>query len=75
MENKNWLQTYLFIWSGQFISMLTSFAVNFAVIIWLSLEYQSAEILAYAGIAGLLPQAIIGPFAGVFIDRWDRKKG
>lgn len=73
MKNKKWLQTYLFIWSGQFISMLSSYAVHFAVIIWLSLEHQSAEVLAYAGIAGMLPQAIIGPFAGVFIDRWNRK--
>jgi len=55
------------------MSMLTSSAVNFAIIIWLSLETGSAEVLAYAAIAGLLPQAIIGPFAGVYIDRWDRK--
>ena len=74
MKNNKWLQTYLFIWSGQFISMLSSYAVHFAVIIWMSLEHQSAEVLAYAGIAGMLPQAIVGPFAGVFIDRWDRKK-
>lgn len=74
MRNEKWFRTYLFIWSGQFISMLTSFAVQFAVVIWLSLEYDSAEVLAYAGIAGLLPQALIGPFVGVFIDRWDRKK-
>lgn len=74
MENKNWYRTYLFIWTGQFFSMITSYAVHFAVIIWLSLEHQSAEVLALAGIAGLLPQALIGPFAGVFIDRWDRKK-
>ncbi len=59
---------------GQFISILSSTAVNFAVIIWLSLETGSAEVLAYAAIAGLLPQAIIGPIAGVYIDRWDRKK-
>src|SRR5690606_36550617 len=36
-------------------------------------ETGSAEVLAYAAIAGLLPQALIGPFAGVYIDRWDRK--
>lgn len=54
--------------------MISSSAVNFAIIIWLSLETGSAEVLAYAAIAGLLPQAIIGPFAGVYIDRWDRKK-
>lgn len=35
---------------------------------------SEAEVLAFSGIAGLLPQAIIGPFVGVFIDRWDRKK-
>ncbi|MFD2598653.1 MFS transporter [Sphingobacterium corticis] len=74
MKNQPWLKTYLFIWVGQFFSMVTSYAVHFAVIIWLSLEQQSAEVLALAGIAGMLPQAIIGPFAGVFIDRWDRKK-
>lgn len=74
MKNQNWFRTYLFLWAGQFISMLTTFAVQFAVVIWLSLEHESAEVLAFAGIAGLLPQALIGPFVGVFIDRWDRKK-
>lgn len=74
MRSEKWFKTYLYIWTGQFISLLTSSAVNFAVIIYLSLHYKSAEILAYAGIAGLLPQALIGPFAGVYIDRWDRKK-
>lgn len=74
MVNEKWFKTYIYIWAGQFVSMLTSSAVNFAVIIYLSLHYKSAEVLAYAGIAGLLPQALIGPFAGVFIDRWDRKK-
>ncbi len=74
MKNQKWFRTYLYIWTGQFVSMLTSYAVNFAVIIWLSLAYRSAEVLAFAGIAGMLPQAVIGPFAGVFIDRWDRKK-
>lgn len=64
----------MYIWAGQFISLLSSSAVNFAVIIWLSLEYKSAEVLALSGIAGLLPQALIGPFAGVYIDRWNRKK-
>lgn len=74
MENNKWLKTYGIIWVGQFISMLTSYAVSFAVIIWLSIEMNSAEILAYAGIASFLPQVIVGPFAGVFIDRWNRKK-
>lgn len=74
MEKKHWFKTYIYIWVGQFVSLISSSAVNFAIIIWLSLEFKSAEVLAYAAIAALLPQAMIGPFAGVYIDRWDRKK-
>ncbi len=33
----------------------------------------SAEMLALAAVAGLLPQALLGPLTGVFIDRWSRK--
>jgi len=69
-----WKRTFAVIWSGQFISLLTSSAVNFAIIIWLSLETGSAEVLAFAAIATFLPQTLIGPFAGVYIDRWDRKR-
>lgn len=71
--HSNWKKTFGIIWVGQFMSTLTSSAVNFAIIIWLSLETGSAEVLAFAAIAGLLPQTLIGPFAGVYIDRWDRK--
>ncbi len=71
---QSWKKTFAIIWTGQFVSLLSSSAVNFAVIIWLSLETGSAEVLAYAAIAALMPQALIGPFAGVYIDRWDRKR-
>ncbi len=70
----SWKKKFAIIWVGQFISLISTAAVNFAVIIWLSLKTGSAEVLAYSAMASLLPQAIIGPVAGVFIDRWDRKK-
>lgn len=70
----SWKKKFLFIWVGQFISLISSSAVNFAIIIWLSITHGSAEVLAYGAIAGMLPAALIGPFAGVFIDRWNRKK-
>lgn len=74
LTEQNWKKTFGIIWAGQFMSLLSSSLVNFAIIIWLSIETGSAEVLAYAAIAGLLPQSIIGLFAGVYIDRWDRKK-
>lgn len=71
---QNWKRTFGIIWAGQFMSLMSSSLVNFAIVIWLSIETGSAEVLAYAAIAALLPQSVIGLFAGVYIDRWDRKK-
>lgn len=70
---ENWKKKFALLWTGQFVSLISSSAVNFAIIIWLSLKTGSAEVLAFSAIAALLPQAVIGPFAGVFIDRWNRK--
>lgn len=72
--NNNWKRAFAIIWSGQFFSILTSSLVNFAIIIWLSLETGSAEMLAWVAIAALLPQTVIGPFTGALIDRWNRKR-
>src|SRR5690554_6946421 len=72
--NSNWKRAFAVIWGGQFFSILSSSLVNFAIIIWLSLETGSAEILAWAAIAAMLPQTIIGPFTGALIDRWNRKR-
>nr|WP_228379053.1 hypothetical protein [Chryseobacterium piperi] len=72
--DSQWRRKFAFLWTGQFFSLISSSAVAFAIIIWLSLETGSAEVLAYAAIASLLPQALIGPFAGVYVDRWDRKQ-
>ena len=72
--NNNWKRAFAIIWSGQFFSILTSSLVNFAIIIWISLQTGSAEMLAWAAIAALLPQTVIGPFTGALIDRWNRKR-
>jgi DHA3 family macrolide efflux protein-like MFS transporter len=69
----HWKKTFYILWTGQFVSLISSSAINFALIIWLSLETGSAEVLAMAAIAGLLPQTLIGPIAGVYVDRWPRK--
>ena len=70
---QNWKRTFTILWTGQFISIITSSLVNFAIMLWLSVEYDSAVVLANSAIAGFLPQAILGLFSGVFVDRWNRK--
>lgn len=70
----NWKRVFAIIWTGQFLSILTSSIVNFAIVLWLSLETGSAEVLAFATMAALLPQSVLGLFTGIFIDRWKRKQ-
>ena len=75
MENKlNWKKPFFTIYSGQAFSLLSSSAVQFSIIWWITMETGSALALTIASVVGLLPQAMIGPFAGVWIDRYNRKK-
>lgn len=60
----NWKRVFAIIWTGQFLSILTSSIVNFAIVLWLSLETGSAEVLAFATMAALLPQSVFGAFHG-----------
>lgn len=69
----NWKKKFIIIWTGQLFSILSSSIAQFALVLWISLETGSAEVLSFATIAALLPQALLGPFAGVFVDRWSRK--
>nr|WP_295870363.1 MFS transporter [uncultured Chitinophaga sp.] len=71
--NNNWKRKFGIIWLGQMCSILSSSIAQFAIVLWIGMETGSAETLAYAAIAGLLPQMLIGPFAGVFVDKWSRK--
>lgn len=71
---KNWKRTFAIIWSGQFFSMLSSSIVGFAVVFWLTMKTGSAEVLAMAMLATLLPFIVLGLFTGVFVDRWDRRR-
>ena len=70
----SWKKKFAVIWSGQLFSILSSAIVQFAIVLWLSFETKSAEVLSFAMIAALLPQTLIGPFVGVFVDRWSRKR-
>jgi len=70
----DWKRAFTIIFTGQLFSTLSSFVVGYAVIFWLSVRTGSAQVLAYATIASLLPQMVLGLFIGVFVDRWNRKR-
>lgn len=69
----SWKINFLKIYIGQAFSLLSSSAVQFAIIWWITVETGSALALTVASVVGLLPQAVLGLFAGVWIDRFPRK--
>lgn len=71
--NSQWKKTFAFIFSGQIFSILTSAMAQFSIIWHLTETTGSARVLMLAGLAGFLPQALLGPFIGVWLDRWNRK--
>jgi DHA3 family macrolide efflux protein-like MFS transporter len=73
VESGKWAERFFTIWSGQALSLFGSALVQFALIWWLTQKSGSATILAIATMAGMLPQIVIGPFAGALVDRWNRR--
>jgi DHA3 family macrolide efflux protein-like MFS transporter len=73
-NDTNWKQRFFTIWGGQAISLFGTRLVQFALIWWLTLETGSATVLAIATLIGLLPQVLLGPFAGALVDRWKRRQ-
>jgi DHA3 family macrolide efflux protein-like MFS transporter len=69
-----WQGRFFPIWSGQQVSLLGSQAAQFALVWWLTTTTGSATVLASASLVALLPQLLVGPIAGVFIDRWSRRR-
>ena len=69
-----WKRGFFTLASGQAFSLIGSSAVQFTLIWWLADSTGSALMLSVAGLAAFLPQLILGPFAGVWIDRLKRKR-
>ncbi|MGE4548668.1 MAG: MFS transporter [Intestinibacillus sp.] len=71
--NNNWKKQFATIYAGQAFSLLGSAVVQFAVIWWLTIQTESAVTLTVSSIITFLPNMLIGPFAGVWIDRYNRR--
>ena len=68
------MRPFLIIFGGQSISLFGSRLVQFALVWYLTSTTGSAQVLTTASIIALLPQVVIAPFAGAFVDRWNRRK-
>jgi MFS transporter, DHA3 family, macrolide efflux protein len=69
----NWQPRFWTIWLGQALSLIGSALTQFVLVWWITQTTNSASALAIAGIAGLLPQAVLSPIGGAVADRYSRR--
>lgn len=67
------MRTFLIIWLGQFASLLGSEMTNFAITIWAWEVTGQATPLSFILAVTQIPRLLISPFAGVWVDRFNRK--
>lgn len=70
---------FALLWSGQTVSMLGNYVFDTTLIVWVSVilaQGQSWAPLAVSGLvlASSLPALLLTPVAGVFVDRWNKRR-
>lgn len=67
------MRTFLAIWGGHMVSVLGSALTNFGVGVWVYKTTGSATGFGFLMLAYGLPGVVLSPFAGVLVDRWNRR--
>ncbi len=65
----SWIAKLAFVWGGQLVSVLTSSILQMGFVWHITLTTNSASMLSLASLAGFLPLALFGTFAGAIVDR------
>jgi len=72
-QESKWQIPFFTVWTGQQLSWIGSALAQFALVWWLTETTGSATVLAVGTLISMLPQVILGPFAGALVDRWNRR--
>lgn len=68
-----WKLPFFSIWTGQAFSLVGSKVAQFALVWWLTKLTGSATVLATASLVAIVPEILLGPIAGAYVDRWNRR--
>lgn len=71
--DKLWTSSFLILWQGQLVSTLGDAAYNVALGFWVLTVTGSTSLMGLIMAASTLPGVLVSPFAGVLIDRYNRK--
>jgi MFS transporter, DHA3 family, macrolide efflux protein len=67
-------RSFMALWIGQMISFIGDYFVYLAIPIVVNRLTGSAMMVGLSLISSAVPALVLGPIAGVFVDRWDRRK-
>jgi MFS family permease len=67
------MAAFFIVWIGQIVSVLASAMSNFALSIWMYNQTKSATAMGLMTVFFITPFLIMSPFAGVMVDRYNRK--
>ncbi len=73
-EQTGWKGRAALFLTSQIISLLGTSLVQYAMIWYVTLKTGSGTMMTVYIVAGFLPTFLLSPFAGVWADRYDRKK-
>lgn len=74
IKEKLWSLNFFLIWQGQLVSALGDVIYEIALGFWILAVTGSTALMGTLMAATMIPRIIISPFAGVYVDRSDRKK-
>lgn len=74
MESRSWRYNTILFLASQNVSLFGSLLVQYAIMWHITLTTQSGAMMTISIICGFVPTLIISPFAGVWADRFDRKR-
>ncbi|MCC7208903.1 MAG: MFS transporter, partial [Anaerolineae bacterium] len=67
------MRAFSLVWFGQVISLTGSAMTAFGLTLWAYQLTGQATALALTAFFGFAPTVLLSPFAGVLVDRWNRK--
>ncbi|WP_346937885.1 MFS transporter [uncultured Clostridium sp.] len=68
-----WNKNFFLLWQGQLVSMLGDILYMIALDFWILDITGSTGLMGLLSALTMLPRIVLGPFAGVFVDKWNRR--
>ena len=70
---------FALLWSGRSISLIGDYAFDTTLILWIGTIIAKGQSWAPLAVSGVLlatsiPMFVVGPIAGVFVDRWNKRR-